>query len=223
MMPVEQYASTLEHLATRGYFVIATRSQGEVFPDAGQYARDLSDCLTYLEVQNGDAGSWLFRQIATERFGMCGHSLGGGASILATAADPRVRVLVTLAAAETFPSAIARMPEIHVPVRLIAGSVDAVVRLELHGLPMYENANAPRQLAVIDGGSHCGFMDQSTIGCDISTVPRAEQLAITSRMMIEFLDLYLYEQRSNWEAVWGAGYSEDAALDRNATRSDAGL
>ncbi|GIV04900.1 MAG: hypothetical protein KatS3mg016_0475 [Fimbriimonadales bacterium] len=91
LQPPERYRSTLEHLATWGYFVIATESGLEIFPNHRTYSEDMRHCLTYLEQQNADSSSPLFRQVATEQFGISGHSMGGGASILAAAADTRIR------------------------------------------------------------------------------------------------------------------------------------
>ncbi|MCS7300748.1 MAG: hypothetical protein NZ556_04245, partial [Fimbriimonadales bacterium] len=89
LQPPERYRSILEHLATWGYFVIATESGLELFPNHRAYSEDMRFCLIYLEQQNADASSSLFGQVATERFGISGHSMGGGASILAAAADSR--------------------------------------------------------------------------------------------------------------------------------------
>jgi hypothetical protein len=41
LQPPTRYQSTLEHLATWGYFVIATKSGLELFPDHEEYAADL--------------------------------------------------------------------------------------------------------------------------------------------------------------------------------------
>jgi dienelactone hydrolase len=106
LQPPERYRSILEHLATWGYLTIATESGLELFPNHRAYAEDMRHCLTYLEEQNADPASWLFGQVATAQFGVSGHSMGGGASILAAAADARIKAVANLAAAETNPSAI---------------------------------------------------------------------------------------------------------------------
>lgn len=218
---VEKYQSTLEHLATWGFVVIASRSQGGLLPSHSQFAIDLSACLTYLEDQNADAGSPLYQAIATDRFGMSGHSMGGGASILATADDPRVRALANLAAAETNPSAVAAMANVDVPLRLIVGDEDTIVPIGDHTGLMYAAASAPRQMPVIQGGFHCGFIDSYTIFCDSGSISRAEQLATTRRLLTSFFELYLKGNAVVWSQVWGPAYFADDALD--ASSSDAGL
>lgn len=203
LQAVSQYDSTLRHLATRGYLVIASDSEGGLFPNHANFALDLRHCLTWLEQQNGNSSSFLFGLVATDRFGACGHSMGGGASILATAADPRIKALANLAAAETNPSAIAAMPNVQAPFALIAGSRDTITPPNTNQLPMYNNGSAPRQLPNITGGFHCGFVDSTFFGCDSGTISRADQLLETRRQLTAFFDLYLKKDQTNWNQVWG--------------------
>jgi len=221
LQAVEQYQSTLSHLATWGYFVIASRSQGGLFPSHAAFAADMRLCLTYLESENANAGSWLFQQVDVDHFGMSGHSMGGGASILATAADPRVKALANLAAAETNPSAISAMQNVTVPVSLIAGSQDTIVPPANNGQLMYNNARAPRQLPIILGGYHCGFIDQDYIFCDQGSISRPVQLALTRRTLTAFFNLYLKLDQSVWRQVWGPEFLNDPAFDN--TQVDAGV
>lgn len=221
LQAVEQYQSTLSHLATWGYFVIASRSQGGLFPSHSAFAADLRHCLTYLESEHADPASWLFQQVAVERLGMSGHSMGGGASILATAADARVKALANLAAAETNPSAISAMTNIAVPVSLVAGSEDSIVPPGSNGQLMYNNARPPRQLPIILGGYHCGFIDQDYLFCDSGSITRPVQLALTRRVLTAFFNLYLKNDQTVWRQVWGPEFLADPAFDN--TRVDAGL
>jgi dienelactone hydrolase len=217
---VSLYQSTLAHLATHGYLVIASESYGGLFPDHAAFAADLSRCLTWLEAENASAGSVLFGAVDTARFGLSGHSMGGGCSILATAADSRVRALANLAAAETTPSAIAQMANIEVPTALIAGSMDSITPLSAHGQPMYNAGNAPKQLPVIVGGYHCGFIDSAIPFCDSGAISRSQQLALTRRLLTEFFHLHLRGEQAVWRAVWGPEAFADPAIARQA---DAGM
>ena len=72
---------------THGYFVIASDSEGGLLPNHQNFADDIKRCLTYLEQENANTTSVLFAQVATAKFGASGHSMGGGASILAAAQD----------------------------------------------------------------------------------------------------------------------------------------
>jgi len=212
LQSVEQYQSTLQHLATHGYLVIASRSQGGLFPSHAAFAADLRHCLTWLEQANANPASWLYQQVDTQRFALSGHSMGGGCSLLAAAADARVRAVVNMAAAETNPSAVAAMPGIAVPIRLISGSQDTVTPLSQHGQLMYNAAAAPKQLPIIQGGFHCGFVDQNFFGCDSGSMSRSVQLSITRRLLTEFLNLYLRQDDSAWRAVWGPERENDTRV-----------
>jgi dienelactone hydrolase len=220
LQAVTQYDSTLRHLATRGYIVIASESEGGLFPNHANFALDLRHCLTWLEQQNTHQSSFLAGRVATDRFGASGHSMGGGASILAAAADGRIKALANLAAAETNPSAIAAMPNVQAPVALIAGSRDTITPPANHQVPMYNNGLPPKQLPNIIGGFHCGFVDSSFFGCDSGTISRAEQLLMTRRQLTAFFNLYLKKDQSVWSRVWGPEMKGDPAVQ---TTYDAGV
>ncbi|MGA1518025.1 MAG: chlorophyllase/cutinase-like alpha/beta fold protein [Phycisphaerales bacterium] len=204
LTPVTQYASTLDHLASHGYFAIASRSGGNLFPSHGAFAEDLRSCLDHLIAANADDASPFAGAVATERLAVGGHSMGGGASILAAAADPRILAVVPLAAADTNPSSIAASSQIGAPMRLIVGSEDSIVPPGPSSGPMYTNTPSPRQLVSITGGSHCGFLDGSIPFCDSGSISRAAQLSETRRLMLEFLEVHLREgDDAAWQAVWG--------------------
>ena len=218
---VTRYQSTLEHLASWGYFVIASESYGGLFPDHSAFADDLRWCLTYLEDQDADPGSWLYAQVDTVAFGVSGHSMGGGASILAAERDSRIRIVANMAAAETNPSAIAAIAGVQVPVFLIAGDEDSVAPPSGHTIPMYDAAVAPRRLPLLDGGWHCGFLDSSFFGCDSGSLPRETQLALTRGLLTAFFNLYLKHDQAVWREVWGPELYAEPLIDN--TRLDAGI
>lgn len=198
---VTLYQSTLAHLATHGWFAIASQSEGGLFPNHGNFANDIRHCLDHLVEAGLDPASPYFGAVAGDRLAVGGHSMGGGASMLAAAADPRILAVVPLAAADTNPSSIAAAEGIAAPLRLIVGSQDTIVPPGPSGGPMYANAPGPRQLLSITGGFHCGFIDSSIIFCDSGSISRAAQLQITRRLMLEFLEVH-------------AGVGGDASLAR---------
>jgi predicted dienelactone hydrolase len=207
LQAVSTYQSTLNHLATHGYFVIASDSESGLFPSHQNFANDLRFSLDYLTQQNGDQTSFLFNQVATARYGASGHSMGGGASLLATAADPRIKAVANLAAAETNPSAVSAMSNVNVPVSLISGSADTITPISSNGQLMYNAARAPKMIPVIQGGWHCGFQDANGIGCDNGTITRNQQLAETRRLLTAFFDLYLKGIEGRWKLVWGNDFN----------------
>jgi len=202
VQPVGNYQSTLLHLATHGYLVIATNSEGGLFPSHANFAADILRCLTWLEEQHAQPGSLLEGLVRVGAFGLSGHSMGGGAAILA-ASDPRIRAIVPLAAANTNPSSIAASSNFFVPVRHIVGSQDTIV-IPATTVQMFNNSARAKQFVNLQGGFHCGFVEAQGFGCDSGSMSRSDQLAYVRRQMTEFFDLYLKGDESVWQAVWDA-------------------
>lgn len=205
----DKYRSTFAHLASWGYVVIASRSGGELFPSHQNFANDLSTCLTWLIEQTENPASFLYQFVNSDALALSGHSMGGGASILAATADHRVKAVANLAAANTKPSAITAIQSVQVPVSLISGSDDTVVPVGSHGQLMYNSALAPKQLPVIQGGYHCGFMDSNILFCDSGSLSRNEQLAITQHLLTAFFELHLKHNYAVWGWVWGSAMLND--------------
>lgn len=203
LQPVTQYASTLAHLATHGFIVIASQSEGGLLPNHGNLAKDMRACLDWLETQHASTSSDFAGAIDLGAFGASGHSMGGGASILATKDDPRIKALAPTAPADTSPSSIAAMSAVPVPTRLIVGSQDSIVPPATSAMPMYANAAGPKQLLSIQGGFHCGFTDAGFAFCDSGSITRPQQLSITRRLLTEFFQLHLRRDQSIWPRVWG--------------------
>jgi predicted dienelactone hydrolase len=204
LSPVTLYQSTLQDLARNGYFAIASQSQGGLFPNHSAFAADLRYSVDWLVVQNGKSGQYPGK-VAVDAIAFSGHSMGGGAAMLAAKDDPRERALVTLAAANTNPSSNAAMSSIVTPTMLIVGSNDSIVPPNGSATVQYANAVGPRQIRSITGGGHCGFIDSSIIGCDNAPLSRDQQLAITKTLLRGFLDLVLRGQECAWDPVWGPG------------------
>jgi len=216
--PVAQYESTLSHLASWGFIAIATTSQGSIFPSHSAFAADMRDCLTYLSQQSGTAGSWLEGAVDSTAFGASGHSMGGGASVLAAAADARIVAVANLAAAETNPSAQAAMASVTVPVRVIAGSQDTIVSAAATQ-QIHDAAPGPRQFALIAGGSHCGFIDAPIIFCDSGSMSREDQLRLTHGLLTEFFMAHLRRDASQAAASWVGDAPEGVTISRTPRMS----
>ena len=83
--PVPLYTSTLTHLASWGFIVIAPNNPN-LF-DGG----DMKESLRYLKAENARPGSWLYRKVDVAHMGMTGHSMGGGGTVRGgVASDLRV-------------------------------------------------------------------------------------------------------------------------------------
>jgi len=218
------YVETLRELASWGFIVVAPRSGGELFPDHAAFAADLSAVIDWLTAENGRAGSPFAGAVDLAHIGVSGHSMGGGASLLAAAADPRIQTVANLAAAETRPSAIEAAGAITVPTLLIAGELDAIAPLAQHQRPMYDAlTGAPSQLRIILGGSHCGFTDPvsddplaglASLVCDTGTIPGESQRALASQLLADWFRLHLAGADVLREHVWDPAPDDGTTVEQ---------
>jgi hypothetical protein len=92
--------------------------------------------------------------------GYGGHSMGGGAAILAAAKDRNAGVLIVLAPAETNPSSIAAAAKVRATTFFEVASRDCVTPRASTAQPMFDAINLTSKQKFIDeieGGSHCQF------------------------------------------------------------------
>ena len=214
-MQTSYYLSLFRHLASYGYVVIAPQ-----FPDTqhGELANDLLFCVNYIKQQNNVLGSRFYRLMDTTQSGLFGHSMGGGASLLAASHDSSVKVAVPLAAAETNPSAIAAMNLIKGVVYLISGQSDGITPVNTNQLPMYNNANPIKALPIIKGGNHTRFMDVSIWDWTDpnGNISRTEQLRLTRRYLTSIFNLFLKKDTAYYIYAIGSSISADTNLIFNS-------
>ena len=118
-----RYAGTLDSIASRGYIVIAPDSETGFAPNHSRFADDLWRCLRWA----GDPG----RYPNADPDSLMGHSMGGGAALVAADrydGPGQIDTVATLSAAETNPSARAASAGIAVPALYVIGSQDTIVR-----------------------------------------------------------------------------------------------
>ncbi|NUN10961.1 MAG: T9SS type A sorting domain-containing protein [Ignavibacteriaceae bacterium] len=210
-MQTSYYLSLFSHLASYGYVVIAPQ-----FPDTQHelLAYDLLYCLQYLKTLNAVPGSRYYGLIDTLSAGVSGHSMGGGASLIAAVIDSTIKVTAPLAAAETTPSVISRMDRIKAAVYLISAQNDGITPVSTVQSVMYQNAAPVKSLPVIKGGNHTKFMDVSlfdwTDPNGYST--RANQLRLTRRYLTSVFNLYLKNDTSYFKYAFGADAATDTAI-----------
>jgi dienelactone hydrolase len=217
--PVDLYEGTLAHLASWGITVIAPRSGGELFPSHQAFADDLRLALDWVAAE-ASRGSWPGRPVDPAARGSAGHSMGGGAAVLAAADDPTIRTVATLAAAETDPSAIEAASRLVAPALFLAGSADAITPPQDHQRPIFEaKAVGPAQLRTIAGGSHCGFLDSETLllslVCDDGTIERDEQLATTRAVLTAWLRHELAADGGVADLAWPDGPDSWTEVETN--------
>jgi dienelactone hydrolase len=205
------YISHYKHLASYGFVVIAPQ-----FPDNNhlQLAYDLIYCVNYIKNQNSVSTSRFYNLIDLTKSGLYGHSMGGGASLLAAANDSTITVTAPLAAAETNPSAVNVMNQIKGVVYLISAQNDGIAPVNANQLPMYLNANPVKALPIIKGANHTKFMDTRIWDfTDPNGYLTAEQqLSITRKYLASIFNLFLKEDSSYFKFVFGDLAQSDTSI-----------
>jgi pimeloyl-ACP methyl ester carboxylesterase len=215
LSPVEPYESTLEHLASWGLTVVAPRSGSELFPSHERFAGDLVAALDAV-ADAAEADDWAGLPVDPGARTVGGHSMGGGAAVLAAAMDPSVRTVATLTAADTRPSAVDAAGEVVVPLLLLAGSEDRITPVDDHQRPIFEAAAGPAQLRVIEGGGHCGFLDQADlIGlvCGRSTLDSETQRTYGQAVLSAWLRGTVMDDAAAAALAWGPDPSAIASVE----------
>jgi dienelactone hydrolase len=205
------YISLFKHLASYGYVVIAPQ-----FPDVNhlQLGFDLIFCADYFKLQNQNADSRFYNLIDTAKVGLSGHSMGGGASLLAAANDSSITVAAPLAAAETNPSAISVMNQIKGVVYLISAENDGVTPVAANQFPMFNNALPVKALPVIKGGNHTKFLDTRLFDWTDPNgyLTPAQQLSTARKYLTSIFNLILKEDTAYFHYAFGNEAQNDTSI-----------
>ena len=151
------YDYLADALAAAGFIVALPGTEAGLSPSHAEFARDLQFALTAVAT----APTWSAAAGSARAIG--GHSMGGGAAVLAVSGSANT-ALFALAPAETTPSAINAAGTIAAPALLITGSRDCVTPSAQHAGPIYAalaTALPQKRLVDIIGGSHCQFSSGS--------------------------------------------------------------
>lgn len=225
-MSYESYSYLWEHLVPLGFIVALPNTETGIDVSHGEFGKDLAFVIAALHTENEDESSLFFEHISPHS-AVIGHSMGGGAGVLAVAESPEVTTLITLAAAETDPSAIAAANDILQPTLTIAGSADCVTPPEDHQEPIYENHNDCKAYVLIEGGTHCQFANSNFV-CELGefscptdgTIDEAEQHGIILGLVTDWLTAFLKNDFETWEEFLdlegeNAGYTVEIACEAN--------
>jgi dienelactone hydrolase len=205
LMAVGAYANWYNHLAPRGYILILPTTEGGLPPSHGDFGQDLRFVANEMVAAGSvQGGFWSFH--VSGRIGIMGHSMGGGATILAAANNPDVDCVVTMAAAETTPSAQTAASGITAPTLMLYGTSDNVTPEADHGLPMFNNLGSScSQYVRLANGSHCFFADFN-FTCSLGeTIPgslsREDQHAKSFALVDPWLDYFLKDDCAAWQTL----------------------
>jgi pimeloyl-ACP methyl ester carboxylesterase len=205
LMSPNDYSALAELLVPRGYIIVQIGTETSFFPSPANFAADINFIVAAMKNENMVTNSLFFNRL-NGKYGIGGHSMGGGASFLAAANNSDISVLFNLAAAANMtPSAITAAANVTCPTLIFAGQPDCVTPPSTQQQPLYTATASPCKVYIeIAGASHCKYSDATSIcyateaGACSGTLTLGEQLAITNTFLSPFLDTYLKNQQARW-------------------------
>ena len=199
-MAWDAYSNIWQRYAAMGYILAFPRTEGGTIappPVHYQFALDLRLVSQKVLALNTNSSS-IFNGKIMQKSGIMGHSMGGGASIVAASGNTNIDAVIGLAPAETNDtSAIAKATGVSVPALIFSGSVDAATPPADHHIPIYNNLGSScKNFVSIIGGGHCYFGVDNFIcnageGSSNITITRQEQQDRTYAILDPWLDFIL--------------------------------
>ncbi|MFJ8965039.1 dienelactone hydrolase family protein [Lentzea sp. NPDC102401] len=156
MQPVRRYHGLLRHLASWGVVAAAPAVERGPLLSSRVLAANL---LTTLDICTGVRLGTGEISVDPSRLAIAGHSMGGGAAVLAASGSDRIRAVVTLAATETRPSALDAAREVRAPGLHLAAGEDRIAPPVGHAEAIAQAWGGPVQLRLLPKASHLGFTE----------------------------------------------------------------
>ena len=205
LMPYSAYAYFRDAMVPDGYFVVFPTTEGGLIPNHLDFGGDLAFLIVKMKAE-GMVPASPFYQHVDSTSAVMGHSMGGGASFLGCKDNTVPTAMVTFAAAETNPSAIAAASEITIPNLVFAASEDCVTPPPTNQVPMYDSLASECKVYIsITGGGHCYFANYNfqcslgETGCQQNfTVTREQQHAVILDFTKPYLAHYLKKDTAAW-------------------------
>ena len=189
-----QYHIIPRELAKFGYVTIMFKPTQESSPIsaivkgiAGVWAEDMEDAITYLMEE-----SPVKNMVDTSRVGIIGHSLGGITVSKVAAEDSRIKAGVILSCAD-----LSKLNQSKIPLQIQAADFDLGIAAALLNVPAFYQAEPPKQLIVIQGGTHNGF----TAILDPYYPKPSWQNPISIHYAIAWFDYYLKDDETALERI----------------------
>ena len=151
------YQAIWEALVPLGWIMAFPTTEGNLFPSHQQFALDLA-FLSFAIPQAGEnPSSPLYNLVDPIAIAM-GHSMGGGASVLAASGTHNFSAMATLAAANTNPSAVNAALNVTIPSLTFSGTSDSIAPPSSHQIPIYNNlASIYKSFISLNGVTHTGI------------------------------------------------------------------
>ncbi len=226
VMSWDAYQNIWEHYSSLGYIVAFPRTEGSFSPNHGEFGMDLRLVVQKLQELNTSASSILNGKIHPNS-AIIGHSMGGGATILAAENNSSIKTIVGLAPANTTPSAISAAVNVTVPALIFSGSQDGVTPAADHHIPIYQGLNSSCKTFVsILGGGHCYYAN-TNFNCDFGettsstgiSITRAQQQERTYSVLDPWLDYILRENCDAYPVFVNAAAATSFLSESNCSTS----
>ncbi len=219
VMTWDAYRNIWEALVPQGYIMAFPKTEGGLSPSHAEFGKDLA--FVSAQIFNlGMLQNTIFFGRVSLMNSVMGHSMGGGAAFLAPQYNPNIKTIVTLAAAETNPSAIGAASSLTIPALVIAASNDCVTPPVANQELMYNALlSACKTYVSINGGSHCQ-MANSNFLCNFGestctpppTITRDQQHVVLE----DYLALWLEAQLLS-NCVAGSDFNSLITADSRVT------
>ncbi len=219
VMGWEAYENLWTAIVPRGYLMVFPKTEGGIAPSHATFAADLAFVIKRCNELNNDNTSVFYGRVGASSAVM-GHSMGGGAALLAAQGNNEITALAVLAAAQTNPSAIAAAANIQLPALLFAGANDCVTPPATNQLAMYEALTGSCKTYIsITGGSHCQMAENNFL-CSVgeatcspsAQISRDAQHAVIDNYLVKWLDATLKD-----DCVAGTAFDSQILTDNAIT------
>ena len=146
-------------------------------------------------------------EVDEDRIALMGHGGGGSLSIIEASIDKRVKCVIALSPIDRYVVDLLTYNPPYptdwvnyltpVPLQIQVGRGTGIILLpggheEVYSRPIYEAANAPKELVILNRGNHYSFMD--------NTLP-TNQRNVSLRHSISFLNYYLKNDENFYDYV----------------------
>ena len=203
LMAYEAYANFWTELVPKGYIMAFPTTEMSLSPAHEELGADLKFVADEMLNLNNEKSTIFYNSILAKT-ALMGHSMGGGASLLASENNATISTVINFAAAETTPSAIMAAANINVPALIFSGEEDCVAPEIENQIPMYEAINSDcKTLVRVKNGGHCYFADNN-FACNLGetfcgtdfTITREEQHETTFAFLNLWLDYTLNDNEN---------------------------
>ena len=192
-------------LVSEGYILCFPTTEMGFTSDHQIFADDLRFISSQMQIESQNSSSIFYNSVLPKTCIM-GHSMGGGASFLATENNQNINTLINFAAAETSPSAISAASNINIPTLIFSGEDDCVSPPISNQNIMFDSLNSicKTQINIINGG-HCYFANENTLcsfgesSCNPNlNITRNEQQSVTNDFLKIWLNFYLKSDQNSF-------------------------